>query len=73
MKEVRSDDQNEEHIGGSQPLQSQEESDIQEYNLIKDRKRRQMRPPMKYGYADLISYALNVADTVIDENSRTYK
>ena len=31
-----------------------------DYQLARDRPRRQISPPERYGYADLICYALNV-------------
>lgn len=37
---------------------------MQGYNLIRDREKRQIKPLVRYGYADLITYASLVVDEV---------
>lgn len=49
---------NDEDQSYTQPLQDEEPSSS--YNLVRDRERRQIRPPQRFGYADLIAYALNM-------------
>ena len=44
--------------------ESEEEDD---YQLVRDRKRRAIRPPARFGYVDLIAYALSVAEEFLDE------
>ena len=35
-----------------------------QYNIVRDRERRQVIPPKRYVEADLVAYALNVAESV---------
>lgn len=44
-----------------------EHTNIHEYQLVRDRQKRAVKPPEKYGYADMISFYLTVASE-IDEN-----
>ena len=48
------------------------ESEIQSYQLARDRVKRPMRPPRRYGYADLITYALEAAHEIDDEEPKTF-
>ncbi|KAH9659867.1 hypothetical protein KPL70_024018 [Citrus sinensis] len=43
------------------------QADLQSYQLARDRVRREVRAPVRYGYADLIAYALLCADEVTIE------
>lgn len=43
---------------------TEEESDLRDYQLARDRQRRESRPPSRFGYADFIAYALTVAEEV---------
>lgn len=43
------------------------------YQLTKDRARRKIKPPIRYGHADLISYALSVAEKEIFDEPRSLK
>ena len=36
----------------------------QQYNLARDRARRQIRPPYRYAHADIVSFALSVAKDI---------
>ena len=47
---------------------------VQRYSIVKDRERMTIKPPQKYGEADLVAYALSVADNIesIEEPS-TYE
>ncbi|TXG61042.1 hypothetical protein EZV62_012405 [Acer yangbiense] len=44
-----------------------EEEDFENYNLTRDRTRRTIKPPHRYGYADIVAYGLQVAGEVTDE------
>ena len=47
---------------------------MQRYSIVKDRERRTIRPPQKYGGADLVAYALSVADNIkSSEEPSTYE
>ncbi|KAH9654970.1 hypothetical protein KPL70_022170 [Citrus sinensis] len=48
-------------------------SEMNNYQLARDREMRVIKLPKKYGIADLISYALNVAEEVIGEEPNSYK
>ncbi|CAI9763232.1 unnamed protein product [Fraxinus pennsylvanica] len=41
---------------------------IPRYSIAKDRPFRQIRPPQKYGEADLVAYALSVAEDIDSTN-----
>ena len=45
----------------------------QPYNIASGGARRQIRPPKKYGYANLVSYALSIAENIEVEEPSTYK
>src|ERR1044072_9168661 len=47
-------------------------SQLQQYQLARDRERRQIKPPQKYGYADLVAYALNIADDISNSEPQSY-
>ena len=51
---------------------TQLESEIQGYQLARDRAKRPIRPPKRYGYADLITYALEAAHKIDDEEPKTF-
>ncbi|KAH9678410.1 hypothetical protein KPL71_025698 [Citrus sinensis] len=60
---------------GSDGVQESEpaENENNSYQLVRDRKRRAVRPPKRYAVADLIAYALTAAQEVNEEEPRTYK
>ncbi|MCI46550.1 copia LTR rider, partial [Trifolium medium] len=43
------------------------------YQLTRDRERRVITPPNRYGYADLICYALNAAEEVQDLEPNNFR
>ncbi|KAH9669014.1 hypothetical protein KPL70_021617 [Citrus sinensis] len=71
-KEAASDDErataeSEEHEVSELP-----QADLQNYQLARDRVRREVRAPVRYGYADLIAYALLCADEVTIEEPANF-
>ncbi|KAL6321549.1 hypothetical protein AAG906_021744 [Vitis piasezkii] len=44
----------------------------QQYCLVRDRIRRQIKPSQRYAYADLVAYALSVAESIENEEPQTY-
>ena len=42
------------------------------YQLVRDRARRDHRAPVRYGYADLISFALTVAEDINENEPRNF-
>lgn len=48
-------------------------SKLENYQLVRDKERRIIKMPQKYGIANLISYILMVVDEVIDEEPKSYK
>ena len=47
---------------------------VQRYSIARDRERRTIKPPQKYGEVDLVAYALSVADNIeSSEESSTYE
>ncbi|KAH9745502.1 hypothetical protein KPL70_004095 [Citrus sinensis] len=67
-----SDQDSEDHdeCSGPQP-QSQRQTQAQGYQLTKDREKSQIIPPQRYGYADLIAYALAASHDIDPGNRRT--
>ncbi|KAH9722896.1 Integrase catalytic domain-containing protein [Citrus sinensis] len=51
---------------------TQLESQMQGYQLARDRAKRPTRPPRRYGYADLITYALEAAHEIDEEEPKTF-
>ena len=45
----------------------------QEYQLKRDRERRKAKAPVRYGYADLIAYALTASHQIDDDKPKNYK
>ena len=47
---------------------------MQQYSFARDRERRTIKPPHKYGEANLVAYALSVVDNIeSSEESSTYE
>ncbi|KAH9722768.1 Integrase catalytic domain-containing protein [Citrus sinensis] len=72
------DGKNTSHTGETQgsdetSAQSQEHISIQDYQLTRDRQKRQVRAPESLGYANLIAYALTAAHEVDQEEPKTYE
>ena len=51
---------------------TQLESEIQGYQLARDRAKRPIKPSRRYGYADLITYALEAAHEIDDEEPKIF-
>ncbi|KAH9778870.1 Integrase catalytic domain-containing protein [Citrus sinensis] len=68
-----SDQDSEDHdeCSGPQP-QSQRQTQVQGYQLTKDREKRQIRPPQRYGYVDLIAYALAASHGIDVDEPKSY-
>ncbi|TXG68420.1 hypothetical protein EZV62_003355 [Acer yangbiense] len=50
----------------------EEQDDLNNYQLVRDRARREHRAPVRYGYADLISFALTVAEDINENEPRNF-
>lgn len=46
---------------------------LRDYQLARDRARRQTAPPARYAEADLIAFALNAVESLEDDEPRSYK
>ena len=44
----------------------------QQYNLARDRARRQIRPPQRYAHAEIVSFALSVAEEIERQDPITF-
>ncbi|KAH9660266.1 hypothetical protein KPL70_024153 [Citrus sinensis] len=64
-------EQEEDTISPQEQSSSQEQ--IQEYQLTRDRHKRQVKPTKRFGYADLIGYALSAANEIDDEEPKSFK
>ena len=53
-------------------LESESESNQEDYSLVKDRKMKVFKPFARYGYVELISFALNVSKEIEDLDPRPY-
>ena len=72
------DGKNTSHTGETQgsdetSAQTLEHISIQDYQLTRDRQKRQVRAPERLGYADLIAYALTAAQEVDQEELKFYE
>ena len=56
------DEQNADHM----PIES-------DYMLVRDKTRREIKAPQRYGYADLIAYAFSVAEDLRFDDPSSYK
>ena len=61
---------------GRQPQEpefTEEEESVDEYNIARDRPRRVIRPPVGFRLNYMVSFALTVAEDIVDSESRNYK
>ena len=69
-------------MGTQQPLQIQEDTSILDshetsispssYSVTQDIGRREVRPPLCYGFDKMVTYALSIAKGTIQDESRSY-
>ena len=52
---------------------STEQVDVRDYRLTRDIEKRQVKPPSKYDYANLIAFAFTVTDEVSTDEPKSYK
>ena len=45
---------------------------MRNYNLTKDRERRPVKAPSRYGYADIMAYAFSVVEEMETDEPKTY-
>ena len=50
-----------------------EDHDLRDYELSRDRVRREVRPPTRYAHANIIAYALNIGDSIELDEPISYK
>ncbi|MCI81496.1 copia LTR rider, partial [Trifolium medium] len=50
-----------------------DETTIPDYQLARDRERRVIHPPNRFGYVDLICYALSAAEEVQDSEPKNFR
>ena len=48
------------------------QDDLHSYRLVRDRDRREIKAPTRYGYSDLIAYALSVAEELLDDEPKSF-
>lgn len=53
-------------------IQDSQQTNLQSYQLARDRSRRQIKAPVRYGYVDLIAYALMSAEDMPSEEPASY-
>ena len=70
------DPNNDDHDDGKQtqqiPVQVNESPQLQEYQLAWDRERQEFRTCVRYGFSDLIAFALIVFNELVDSEPKTY-
>ena len=72
--EVISTDQVEDRAIEEGTLEVEDQGDdLESYQLARDRTRRPHKTPVRYGYADLVSYAFLVSEDLEDLEPRSYK
>lgn len=52
---------------------AEDEPNQHRYNVARDRQKRQSKPRKRYGFADLVSYALTSASEVVGDEPQTYE
>ncbi|KAG9442249.1 hypothetical protein H6P81_018103 [Aristolochia fimbriata] len=67
-QEVAQDTTEEEDGGSSEPI-----VETENYSIARDRPRREIQKPNRYSDADLVAYALSVAETIDESEPSTYK
>ncbi|KAH9743535.1 hypothetical protein KPL70_003339 [Citrus sinensis] len=74
-QEAADSDGDEDDNSGHTEAQPQQHTPTQlrDYHLAKDREMRQIRPPQRYGYADLIAYALAASHEIDEDEPTSYK
>ena len=70
-------------MGTQQPSQMQEETSIPDshetstsppsYSIARDRGRREVRPPLRYGVDNMLAYALSIAEETIQDERKSHK
>ncbi|KAH9752456.1 hypothetical protein KPL71_014688 [Citrus sinensis] len=81
VKSSSSSDRGDQDMGATEDLQERSEVDdlrtsmaeLQDYQLARDRARRETKPPSRYAYAGMIAYALNSAEEIAIEEPASYK
>ncbi|KAK9184519.1 hypothetical protein WN943_024869 [Citrus x changshan-huyou] len=48
------------------------DDDLRDYQLVRDRKKRESKPPKRYAYADLIAFALSTTQGIEEDEPKTY-
>ncbi|KAE8700517.1 hypothetical protein F3Y22_tig00110556pilonHSYRG00215 [Hibiscus syriacus] len=64
---------NDQHEEVENQQETEPETRLDDYNLVRDRQRRTIRPPERFGHADMISYALSVAEEIEEADPNNYK
>ncbi|KAH9687838.1 hypothetical protein KPL70_014918 [Citrus sinensis] len=52
--------------------ESEGDDNLRNYQLVRDRKKRESKPPKRYAYADLIAFALSAAQGIEEDEPKTY-
>ncbi|TXG55667.1 hypothetical protein EZV62_020923 [Acer yangbiense] len=66
--EEEGDGQRLDELEPEQEVAAQDVQDLTNYNLARDRVRRDITAPDRYGYADIVAYALEAAEEVAEAN-----
>ena len=54
----------------NEPTQTQ--PDLQNYKLARDKERRVINPSLRFGYVDMVAFALNVVEEIENDEPRNY-
>ncbi|KAH9699562.1 hypothetical protein KPL71_024410 [Citrus sinensis] len=52
--------------------ESEDDDNLRDYQLVRNRKKRESKPPKRYAYADLIAFALSAAQRIEEDEPKTY-
>ncbi|KAH9736687.1 Integrase catalytic domain-containing protein [Citrus sinensis] len=74
-QEAADSDGDEDDSSGNTEPQSQQhtQTQLRDYHLVRDKERRQIRPPQRYGYADLIAYTLTASHEIDEDEPTSYR
>ena len=46
---------------------------LESYSLARDRQKREVKPPKRYGQVEMTTFALSVAEEIVDMELKTYQ
>lgn len=73
LEEPLADQDFDPHVERKKGSDAEDEPNQHKYNVVRDKQKRQSKPPMRYGFPNLVSYAFTSASDVVEEEPLTYE